>query len=451
VLRVGTRSGSRGAGGDVNTARVFAPMALWEDRDRSAQEIIENWNRQFLNLPGISAYAFVPGSRSAGQSSRPLQIVLGGTDYDELANWRDIVAQEMEKLPGLSNIDSDYKERKPKIDVGIDRDRAADLGVSLANVGRTLETILGSRVVTTFIDRGEEYRVILQGLDERRQTPSDLDQIYVRSDRLQQLIPLSNLVTLTEVAGPVDLRRFDRLRSITISASLQSGHSLGAALDAVERIIHDNLPGSAQINYDGESRDLKNSGSSLYLTFLLALVIVYLVLAAQFESFKHPLIIMTTVPLALAGALCGLTIFGSSVNIFSQIGAIMLIGLAAKNGILIVEFANQLRDRGLEFRDAVIQSSMTRLRPVLMTSMCTAFGAIPLVVASGAGAESRQSIGAVVFFGVTFSMLLTLFVVPAIYALVARKSHSPEYIAQMIEKLKLSEAETARESANQPV
>jgi multidrug efflux pump len=440
VLRVGTRSGAFGAGGDVNTARVFAPMALWHDRERSAEAIVENWNQQFQDLPGVSAYAFVPGGRAAGVSSRPLQVVLGGTDYDELANWRDIVLEELEKIPGLSNLDSDYKERKPKIDVSIDRDRAADLGVSLSNVGRTLETILGSRVVTTFIDRGEEYRVILQGHDDRRQTPSDLDQIYVRSDRMQQLIPLSNLVQLQEVAGPVDLRRFDRLRSITISASLQSGYSLGTALDTVEQIIRDNLPESAQINYDGESRELKTSGSSLYFTFLLALVIVYLVLAAQFESFKHPLIIMTTVPLALAGALIGLKLFGSSINIFSQIGAIMLIGLAAKNGILIVEFANQLRDRGREFRDAVIESATTRLRPVLMTSMCTAFGAVPLVVATGAGAESRQSIGAVVFFGVTFSMFLTLIVVPAVYALIARKSHSPEYIAQMIEKLKRSEA-----------
>jgi multidrug efflux pump len=440
VLRVGTRSGARGAGGDVNTARVFAPMALWHDRVRTAEEIVDNWNRQYRDLPGVTAYAFVPGGGGVGMGSRPLQVVLGGTDYDELAGWRDIVLKELENVPGLSNVDSDYKERKPKIDVSIDRDRAADLGVSLSNVGRTLETILGSRVVTTFIDRGEEYRVILQGRDERRQTPSDLDQIYVRSDRMQQLIPLSNLVKLQEVAGPVDLRRFDRLRSITISASLESGYSLGTALDTVEQIIRANLPESAQINYDGESRELKSSGSSLYFTFLLALVIVYLVLAAQFESFKHPFIIMTTVPLAVAGALLGLQIFGSSINIFSQIGAIMLIGLAAKNGILIVEFANQLRDRGREFREAVIESSTIRLRPVLMTSLCTAFGAIPLVVATGAGAESRQSIGAVVFFGVTFSMFLTLFVVPVVYALVARKSHSPQYISQMIEKLKLSEA-----------
>jgi multidrug efflux pump len=369
-----------------------------------------------------------------------LQVVLGGTDYDELARWRDIVMEEAAKLPGLSNLESDYRERKPKFDVSIDRDRAADLGVSLSTVGRTLETILGSRVVTTYIDRGEEYPVILQGRDEQRQTPSDLDTLFVRSDRSGRLIPLSNLVLLTETAGPVDLRRFDRLRAITISASIEEGYSLGWALDEIEEIIRTRLPESAQINFDGESRDFKTSGSAMYLTFLLALVVVYLVLAAQFESFKHPLIIMTTVPFAIAGALVGLTVFGSTINIFSQIGAIMLIGLAAKNGILIVEFANQLRDRGVEFKEAVIQSSMTRLRPVLMTSMCTAFGAVPLLLATGAGAESRRSIGAVVFFGVTLAVLLTLVVVPSVYALVARKSHSPEYVSQMIDRLKKTAA-----------
>jgi len=440
VLRVGTRSGSFRAGSDVNTAMVFAPLALWSERERSAFEIAQKWNQQFADLPGVSAFTFVPGSWSIGQSQRPLQVVLGGTDYDELARWRDVVMTEAAKLPGLSNLESDYRERKPKIDVSIDRDRAADLGVSLASVGRTLETILGSRVVTTFIDRGEEYRVILQGRQEQRQTPSDLDTIYVRSERSGELIPLSNLVTLQEVAGPVDLRRFDRLRAITIGGSIEEGYSLGWALDEIENIIRTHLPEAAQINYDGESRDFKTSGNAMYFTFLLALVIVYLVLAAQFESFKHPFIIMTTVPLAIAGALLGLTVFGSTINIFSQIGAIMLIGLAAKNGILIVEFANQLRDRGIEFREAIIQSSMIRLRPVLMTSLCTAFGAVPLLIASGAGAESRRSIGSVVFFGVMLAVLLTLVVVPAVYSLVAKKSHSPEYIGQLIDKLRKSAA-----------
>jgi multidrug efflux pump len=436
VLRVLGRSGSWRAGADVNTAMVFAPLTPWSKRERSAQEIVQSWNMQLQALPGVQGFAVAPGAWALGQSSRPLNLVLGGTDYNELAEWRDIVMREAEKLPGLTNLQSDYKERKPKIDVSIDRDRAADLGVSLVSVGRTLETILGSRVVTTFIQNGEEYRVILQGADERRQTPSDLETIYVRSAISDRLIPLSNLVTLKEVAGPVDLRRFDRMRSITISGSLKPGYSLGAALQDLEKIVAENLPPAVRLNYDGESRDLKNTGSTVYLTFLLALTIAYLVLAAQFESFRHPLIIMTTVPLAITGALVGLFVFGSTINIFSQIGAIMLIGLAAKNGILIVEFANQLRDRGVEFSEAIIQSSRTRLRPVLMTSMCTAFGSVPLLLASGAGALSRQSIGAVVFFGVMCSMMLTLVVVPTVYSLLARNTHSPEYVAHLIEKLK---------------
>ena len=435
ALRALARSGSWGGGADVNTGMVLSPLEVWEKRERSAAEIVASWNQQLAALPGVQAFAVAPGAWSLGQSNRPLRIVLGGTSYDELAGWRDIVMAEAEKIPGLGNLQSDYRERKSKIDVAVDRDRAADLGVSLANVGQTLETILGSRVVTTFIDRGEEYRVILQGADERRQTPSDLETIYVRSERSGQLIPLSNLVTLTETAGPVDLRRFDRMRSITISGSINPGYSLGEALADLERIVEDNLPDSARLNYDGESRDFKNTGSAIYLTFVLALVIAYLVLAAQFESFRHPLIIMTTVPLAITGAIFGLVVFGSTINVFSQIGAIMLIGLAAKNGILIVEFANQLRDRGAEFREAVIQSSKTRLRPVLMTSMCTAFGSIPLLLASGAGALSRQSIGAVVFFGVLFSMVLTLIVVPTVYSVLAKNTRSPEYVSRLIDKL----------------
>lgn len=440
ATRVLARSGSWGGGSDVNVAMVFAPLTLWDERELSAAEIAQRWNPQLQALPGVQAYAFPMGAWALGQSSRPLNIVLGGTDYQELAKWRDIVIEEAGKIPGLSSLNSDYRERKPKIDVSIDRDRAADLGVSLSNVGRTLETILGSRVVTTFADKGEEYRVILQGADERRQTPSDLDNIYVRSERSGQLIPLSNLVELKEVAGPVDLRRFDRMRSISISGSLAPTYSLGEALADIERIVDEKLPESARLNYNGESRDFKNTGNSVYWTFLLALTIAYLVLAAQFESFKHPLIIMTTVPLAIIGALVGLWVFGSSINIYSQIGGIMLIGLAAKNGILIVEFANQLRDRGIEFNEAILQSARTRLRPVLMTSMCTAFGAVPLLLASGAGALSRQSIGAVVFFGVTCAVVLTLLVVPTVYSLLARNTHSPEYVARMIDKLSTGKA-----------
>jgi multidrug efflux pump len=250
-------------------------------------------------------------------------------------------------------------------------------------------------------------------------------------------------VRVEETAGPTELKRFDRLRSITISANLNPGYSLGEALDYMEGLIRAELPPHAQINYDGESREFKRSGNALYATFMLALVIVFLVLAAQFESFRHPLIIMVTVPLAVTGALIGLWATDGSINVFSQIGCIMLIGLAAKNGILIVEFANQLRDRGVELHEAVIEASAIRLRPVLMTSLCTVFGAVPLLIATGAGAESRSAIGAVVVYGVMFSLLLTLYVVPIVYGSVARDTKSPEYIAHLIDRLR-ADAPTAR-------
>ena len=446
VVRVLGRSGTWGGGDDVNTGMVFAPLALWSERERSAADIVASWNQQLQSLPGVMAFAVAPGAWSLGQSSRPLSIVIGGTSYAELSAWQETILREAQKLDSVMNLQSDYRERKPKIDVEVDRDRAADLGVSLSNVGRTLETMLGSRVVTTFTDEGEEYRVILQSVDSQRQTPSDLQNIYVRSERSGALIPLSNLVRLKEVAGPVDLRRFNRMRAITFEGTLAPGYSLGEALDELETMIRDTLPTSVRIDYDGESRDFRSTGNAIYMTFVLALTIAYLVLAAQFESFKHPLIIMTTVPLAVSGALLGLWVFGSSINIYSQIGAVMLIGLAAKNGILIVEFANQLRDRGVEFSESIIESSKTRLRPVLMTSMCTAFGSIPLLLASGAGALSRQSIGAVVFFGVSFSVLLTLFVVPVAYNLIARNTRSPEYVSRLIDRLAARNTTPAGES-----
>ncbi len=372
-------------------------------------------------------------SRGGGSA---VQVVLGGTEYADLAQWRDKLMARMQDNPGLANVQSNYEERKPQLRVAVDRDRAADLGISLQTVGRTLETVLGSRVVTTFVDRDREYNVILQGRAEDRATPTDLDNLYVRSDRTGELIPLSNLVTLNELGGPMRLNRFDRLRSITVSAALAPGYTLGEALGYVEKVVKEDLPPSVRLNFDGQSREFRESGNQLYLMFLLAMIVVFLVLAAQFESFVHPLVIMTTVPLAVMGALVGLWMYGMSINVFSQIAAIMLVGLAAKNGILIVEFANQLRDRGVEFREAVVEAAAIRLRPVLMTSFCTAFGALPLLVATGAGAESRQAIGVVVFYGVMISVFMTLLVVPAVYAIVARNTKSPETVAKMIEKLR---------------
>ncbi|MBC7982756.1 MAG: efflux RND transporter permease subunit [Candidatus Obscuribacterales bacterium] len=438
AARILMRGGSAAFGGEANSGRVMMPLNSWEDRDESAQQIVDRLRRKFQDMPGVRVIPVLPGGlgqRGPGGGA-PLRVVIGGPSYEELQKWRDKVLVRASENQQLTNLDSDYYERKPLIAVSIDRDRAADLGVSLTVVGRTLETMMGSRVVTTFQERGEEYNVILQAREGDRATPSDLNNIYVRSDRSPTLIPLSNLVKVEELAAPSDLKRFDRLRAITISAGLVPGYTLGEALDYMDKIIREELPPEAQIRYDGESRELRASQGALYTTFLLALVIVFLVLAAQFESFRHPAVIIMTVPLAVTGALLGLWITDSSINVFSQIGIVMLIGLAAKNGILIVEFANQLRDRDVEFVEAIVRASVTRLRPVLMTSLCTVFGALPLLVATGAGAESRQSIGAVVVYGVTFSMLLTLIVVPAVYMLIAKNSHSPEYIAHLIDKLR---------------
>jgi multidrug efflux pump len=297
------------------------------------------------------------------------------------------------------------------------------------------------------VERGEEYNVILQGAAQDRATPSDLQNIYVRSERSPQLIPLASLVRLEEVAGPKELKRFNQLRSVTLNASLAPGYSIGEAVNYMEGLIARVLPPEARIDFDGEAREYKRSGNAIYLTFGFAMIVVFLILAAQFESFRHPLIIMLTVPMAITGGLVGLWAFGSSVNVYSQIGAIMLIGLAAKNGILIVEFANQLRDRGMEFHAAIVSAAAIRLRPVLMTSLCTAFGAIPLMLATGAGTESRRTLGATVFFGVTISVFLTLYLIPAIYMLLARKTGSPEHISREIEKLQKAESGEQTEAA----
>ncbi len=439
--RVLVRSGMGGGGGDVNTAFAYMPLMPWSERDKSAQEIADELRAKVGQIPGMLVMVMLPPSLNVRSSGQPLIIVLGGTNYEDLAEWSELVMNRARENPNIVGLRSDWFERKPKIKVKVNRERAADLGVSLSTVGRTLETMMGSRVVTTFEDRGEEYNVLLQARPEDRATPSDLENIYVRAERTGELIPLASVVTLTETSGPVELKRFDRLRSISMTSALAPGYSLGEALKYMEKIIAEEVPEGVRINYDGESREFKQSGSSIYFTFALALVLSYLVLAAQFESFRHPLIIMMTVPMALFGGLIGLIVMDSSINVYSQIGAIMLIGLAAKNGILIVEFANQLRDRGVEFYEAIIEAAVVRLRPVVMTSLCTAGGAIPLILAFGAGAESRRTIGAMVFFGVTISVFLTLFLIPAVYALIARGTQSPDTVAREIEALQSNNAQ----------
>jgi multidrug efflux pump len=319
--------------------------------------------------------------------------------------------------------------------VSIDRNRAADLGISLETVGRTLETVLGSKIVTTYIDRGREYNVILQGREDMRATNTDLTNIRVRSSSTKELIPLASVVKLEETSGTMRLSRFNRLRSVKVTAAVAPGYSMDQAVDWFRQTVAAELPREATLMFDGESGEFTRTGQQLFFTFLLALAVVYLVLAAQFESFVHPVIIMVTVPLALLGAVLGLRLYGLTVNIFSEIAVIMLIGIAAKNGVLIVEFANQLRDRGVAFVDALVGAATTRLRPVLMTSLCTAFGALPLLLASGAGAEQRRPIGIVVFYGMLVSVFLTLFAVPTAYAILARKTRSPQHVSRIVDRL----------------
>jgi multidrug efflux pump len=445
AARVIVRSGNFNRQGDVSVGMVLLPLRLWGDRKDSAAHIAQRMRQRTQDIPGVRVVPMTPGG--FGGTSKPVQLVLQGPEYQGLAVIADRALVAASSNTRLSNLEINYQERKPQLLVGIDRNKAADLGVSLANVGRALETMLGARVVTTFLKGGDEYNVLLQARDDQRATVNDLDNIYVRSDKSRALVPLATLVQVQETGGVSELRRFNRLRSITISANLEPGYSLGDALTYLEGVVREQAKGvPVQIDYDGDSREFKRSSGGLSLTFGFALLIVYLVLAAQFESFVHPLVILAAVPMALTGAIFGLWLFNSTINIFSQIGAVMLIGIASKNGILIVEFANQLRDRGREFVDATIEAATARLRPVLMTTLATAAGAIPLMLATGAGAESRQSIGATVFFGSVFAVALTLFVVPALYVKIARNTRSPHYVSRLLEKLRLREAASAAES-----
>ena len=416
-----------------NSGIVICVLNTWSKR-RNAFVIMAEVNQKLSDLTGVRAFPVMRQGFGA-RTSKPVRFVIGGGTYEELARWRDILLSEINKdNPGLLGVDWDYKETKPQIEVNINYDRAAELGVSVSEIGRTLESMLGSRRVTTYLDRGEEYDVIIEGERSSQGSPSDLQNVYVRSRVTNQLVPLSNLVVISEFADSPALNRFNRIRAITIEANLADDLSLGEALKYLESLVKKHLPAEAIIDYKGQSREFKYSSSSLGFVFILGLVITFLVLAAQFESYIHPFVIMLTVPTAILGGLLGLLVTGGTLNLFSQIGLVMLVGLAAKNGILIVEFANQLRDQGIPFDDALRRAAATRLRPILMTGVTTAAGSIPLILAFGAGAETRATLGTVVLGGVLLATLLTIFLVPAAYAVFARKTASPDMVRQQLVK-----------------
>lgn len=416
-----------------NSGIAVVALSDWSKR-RNGFVIMNEVRNKLSDLPGIVASP-VMRQGFGSSSAKPVQFVIGGGTYEDLAKWRDIlVAKINQQNPGLVNVDWDYKETKPQIEVQVNINRAADLGVSVSNIGHTLETMLGSRKVTTFIDEGEEYDVLLQGERDQQRTKTSLENMYVRSNTTNKLIPLASVVDIKELADASRLNRYNRVRSLTIEAGLAENLTLGEALDYLNQLAKDNLPANVTVDYRGMSRDFKNSNGSLFFMFVLGILITYLVLAAQFESYIHPFVIMLSVPLAIAGGLLGLWITGSTLNLYSQIGLIMLVGLAAKNGILIVEFTNQLRDRGVEFTAALLEASSARLRPILMTSLTAVAGSVPLVIASGAGSETRFVIGVVVISGVLVATFFTLFVVPVAYSLLARNTGSPSAVSKKLEQ-----------------
>ena len=416
-----------------NEGFVIVVLDDWANR-RPADTIIQEINGKLSDLPGIRAFAIMRQGLGGG-NGKPIQFVIGGPSYEDLTQWRDTFVAALEAdNPGLVDVDWDYKETQPQFRISIDYERAADLGVTVSEVGSTLQTMLGSRRVTTYTDNGEEYDVILEGLRSDQNTPMDIQNIYVRSSRSGQLIPLSSLTTIRSIADSPSLNRYNRVRSITIEAGLAPGVSLGTALSGMERVAREVLPSEAQIDFKGQSLDFKSSGSSILFVFAIGLVIVFLVLAAQFESYRHPIIIMLCVPATIAGGLLGLWLTGNTINIYTQIGLIMLVGLAAKNGILIVEFANQLRDEGMKFDEALREASLARFRPIVMTGLTTAAGSLPLILSEGAGAETRQAIGVVILFGVITAVFVTVLFVPTAYALFARKSGSPGDVARQLEQ-----------------
>jgi multidrug efflux pump len=397
---------------------MFLNLKPRGQRQKSQQQIVQELFPQLMGIPGVLAFVINPPSLGANFSSSPVEYVLQGDNYDDLNTAVYSMMGEASKLGYLINLNTDLRLNKPQLDIEIDRDRASRLGLSVSEIGSALETLLGGRTVTTFKRGTKQYDVILQMLPEARSTPGVIGNIYIRGN--SGLVQLTNAVKVQKTVAPKELNHYNRIRSATITGSLVPGVSLGNALDDLDAIARDKLASNIKHEYAGQSLEYKTSSSALYFMFLLAIVFIYLVLAAQFESFVHPFTILLSVPLAVFGALLTLFIFGQSLNIYSQIGLIMLIGLVTKNSILIVEFANQQRLQGLDLLEAVVEAATIRLRPILMTSFATIFGILPIAIGLGAGAESRRPLGLVVVGGMFFSTFLTLVIVPVVYTMLAR-------------------------------
>ena len=405
----------------VNSGFIIVLLEPWAKRDRHGVKIMRESFGKISQVPGVLAFPIMPQGIRTGGVESPIQFVILGNTYDQLIEWKNIIKKEARKNPGLTSIQDDFDLNKPQLNVQIDQKKAADLGVSTEDIGRTIETIFGSKRVTNFTRDGKEYSIILQGDIKDRQEPDSISKVFVRSNNNGKLVSVSNLIRYEEEGQSPFLARYNRQKAVTISARLVGDYSLDEALNFLVKVVDDYTP-EAKIAYKGESEEYKKTNTELYIIFVLALVTAYLAMCAQFESWKHPLTIMLTVPLAILGGLLGILVVGSSLNIYSQIALIILIGLSAKNGILIVEFANQLRKEGKNLETSILEAASIRFRPILMTSLSTIIGVLPLILGSGPGAASRLTVGITIFGGMLFSTFFTLYVIPTIYSIIGKNT-----------------------------
>lgn len=406
--------GGGGGGGGVNRGQIFVRFVDWSQRKRSAQDIIEVLRPQLAQIPGVLAFANNPPA--FGGFGSAVQFVIRNPNFDSLFVGMDTLLKRARMIRGLTNVDTDLRVNKPELAVTYDRDRAEDLGVPVRDVAGTLQAMLGGQRVSTFSRANKLYYVMVQLSPEDRATPTDMSGLAVRGNN-GELVKLEQLAQITEGVGPRTLSHYMRVRSAQLSGGLAPGFTLGEALDSLERIAAEVLPEGSTVALAGESRELRESGTSLYFAFLLALIVVFMVLASQFESVIHPFTVLMAVPLAVTGALFTLWVAGSSLNLYSQIGMILLIGLVTKNSILLVDYANRLREKGMQLTAALLEAGRVRLRPILMTSVAVIMGAVPIALALGAGSISRRPLGYAIVGGVLFSTALTLFVVPVVYSL----------------------------------
>ncbi len=411
----------RDAPGSPTLGIMFVRLKDWSERKRGQSEIVRALQPQLFAIPGVLAFPIEPPPLTTGGGwTQKVQFVLQANDLDQLGEYTEQVLQKLRQIPALVNVDSDLKINKPELRVTIDRNKAADLGVSVRDIATTLQVLFGGQDVTKFTRKGDQYDVIVQLRRESRLVPQDLNAVYVRSGRSSSespLVQLSNIVRAEEGVGPSQINHYNRLRSATIRANLAPGVTLDNALDTVQRVANETIPPSFTTALAGESREFREGQANLAFTFALAVLVVYMVLASQFESFVDPFTILLAVPLAVLGAMITLFVARMSLNLFSVIGMVMLIGLSTKNSILLVDYANRLRDQGVPLLEATARAGAVRLRPILMTAITTVFGVLPIALALGAGSQSRRPLGMAVVGGMTVSTLLTLFLVPVVHTL----------------------------------